>query len=427
MIARVRRRRCTRQMRFPSIILWLTVVALGGAVAYRVSPWYAGNRDEEPKFDTVPLGRGSVVARVTASGTLSAVMTVQVGSQVSGRIKEIYANFNDEVKQGQVIAKIDPQLFTAALAQSRANHRAAQGDLQKSQVQAQDAERQLTRTKELAARKLVAQADLDTAQANADMARATVASSAGRLEQAKAALNQAEVNLNYTTIESPITGVVISRNVDRGQTVAASMQAPILFVLAEDLRKMQVDTSVAEADVGKLEDGMKASFTVDAYPNERFEGVVRQIRNSPTTVQNVVTYDAVVDVANPELKLRPGMTANVTFVFAERPDTLRVPNAALRFRPTADMLGTKDGAGAPAPAVKAATKVVNPRSNKRTVWVLRGQTPSPVEITTGITDGSFTEVLAGELHEGDAVITDTAGGAKPGTPGSGGMPMRRVL
>ncbi|HKP57073.1 MAG TPA: efflux RND transporter periplasmic adaptor subunit, partial [Polyangiales bacterium] len=334
-------------MRPISTIAWLTALALGGLATYRFGPWFTSDADKQPRFETTQLSRGPIVAKVTASGTLSALVTVQVGSQVSGRIKKLHATFNSEVKKGQVIAELDPQLFKAALEQSRANHSAAKGDLLKAKVQAADAERQLTRTRELAQRNLVAQAELDTAQANADVANAQVAASSGRLEQARAALNQAEVNLTYTTISSPIDGVVISRNVDEGQTVAATMQAPILFVIAEDLRKMQVDTSVAEADVGKLKPEMAASFTVDAYPSERFEGKVRQIRNSPQTVQNVVTYDAVVDVQNPELKLRPGMTANVTFVFADAADALRVPNAALRFRPSAELTGARGGAEAP--------------------------------------------------------------------------------
>jgi HlyD family secretion protein len=416
-------------MRSISTILWVTVLLLGGAAAYRFSPWWKGG-EKPPLYETAKLGRGPIVAKVTASGTLSALVTVQVGSQVSGRIKELHADFNSDVKKGQLIAKIDPQLFVAALEQARANYSAAKGDLLKSNVQSQDAERQLQRTKSLAAQKLVAQADYDTAQANADIAKAQIAASAGRVEQTLAALHQAEVNLTYTTIESPIDGVVISRNVDIGQTVAASMQAPILFVIAEDLHKMHVDTSVAEADVGKLTAGMKATFNVDAYPNEKFEGEVKQIRNSPQTVQNVVTYDAVIDVSNPDLKLRPGMTANVTFVYAEQPDALRVPNAALRFRPSPDLSEPRPrGGGGAKTLAKTLVKASDPSSRKRTLYMLRDGKPAPVEVTTGITDGSYTEILTGSLRDGDTVITDTAStGVKPAaTPGGGGMPMRRVL
>jgi HlyD family secretion protein len=417
-------------MRFKSATLWLAALVIAGGTAYRLSPWWHG-AEKPPEYETTELGRGPIVAKVTASGTLSALVTVQVGSQLSGRIKQLYADFNSEVKKGQLIAEMDPQLFMATLEQARANYSAAKGDLLKSQVQSQDAERQLKRAKSLADQNLVAQADYDTAQANADIAKAQIAASSGRVQQTLAALHQAEVNLAYTTIESPIDGVVISRNVDVGQTVAASMQAPILFVIAEDLHKMHVDTSVAEADVGKLSPGMKATFNVDAYPSERFEGHVRQIRNSPQTVQNVVTYDAVIDVDNPDLKLRPGMTANVTFVYAEQRDALRVPNAALRFRPAPEPNDASKKPGRPGDVktlTKTISKAADPSSRKRTLYVLRDLKAVPVEITTGITDGSFTEVVSGELREGDSVITDTAGGKPASAPGGGGMPpMRRVL
>jgi HlyD family secretion protein len=346
------------------------------------------------------------VAKVTATGTLSALVTVQVGSQVSGRVQALYADFNSQVKKGQRIARIDPQLFEAAVAQARANHLAAQGNLAKARAQAVDAARQRDRARALAEKKLVAQAELDTAQATAEMAEAGVEAARGSVEQARAALHQAEVNLAFTDIVSPTSGVVISRNVDVGQTVAASLQAPTIFVIAEDLAKMQVNTSVAEADVGRLRDGMDASFTVDAYPSEVFRGKVRQIRNSPQTVQNVVTYDAVVDVENPELKLRPGMTANVTFVYAQKDDVLRVPNAALRFRPPPEMLAAQ-----PANANANARPAGQP-PDRRTVWVLRGGTPATVAIRSGISDGSFTEVVEGELQPGDEVVTDATGGSR---------------
>ncbi|HEY6098021.1 MAG TPA: efflux RND transporter periplasmic adaptor subunit, partial [Anaeromyxobacter sp.] len=279
------------------------------AAALGVWRWGAGSRGGALSFETARVDRGRIVAKVTATGTLSALVTVQVGSQVSGRIASLDADFNSPVRKGQVIARIDPQLFQAAVEQARANAVAAQGNLAKAKAQALDAERQLERARTLAERRLVAPADLDTAQAGADAAKASVQAAEGTLAQARAGLNQAEVNLAFTRIVSPTDGVVISRNVDVGQTVAASLQAPTLFVIAEDLGKMQVDTSVAEADVGRLQAGMPASFTVDAFPGEVFRGTVRQVRNAPQTVQNVVTYDAVVDVSNPDLKLKPGMTA----------------------------------------------------------------------------------------------------------------------
>ncbi|MBS1111192.1 MAG: efflux transporter, family, subunit, partial [Anaeromyxobacteraceae bacterium] len=245
----------------------------------------------------------------------------------------------------------------------------------------------------------------------------------GNVAQTRAALRSAEVNLAYTNIVSPTNGTVISRNVDVGQTVAASLQAPTIFVIAEDLAKMQVDTNVAEADVGRLKAGMTASFTVDAYPGEVFRGKVRQIRNAPQTVQNVVTYDAVIDVDNPELKLKPGMTANVTFVYAEKEDVLKVPNAALRFRPPPSLLGDGKG-GAPGAGgggggggsgLRAGAAGGRPGEapDRRTVWTLADNKPSPQKVKTGISDGTFTEVVEGELKAGDVVITDALGAGSP--------------
>jgi HlyD family secretion protein len=400
---------------------WIAVGILAVAVGVLLWRSHQAKLKAEWKYETSPIERGKIVAKVTASGSLSALVTVQVGSQVSGRIAALYADYNSTVKKGELIAKIDPQLFEASVAQARANYVAAEGNLAKAKAQALDAERQYKRSVTLAERKLIAQADLDTAQATADAAKAAVDAAVGTVEQAKAQLHSAEVNLAYTNIISPTDGVVISRNVDVGQTVAASLQAPTLFLIAEDLRKMQVDTSVAEADIGQLHQGMRATFTVDAYPTETFVGTVRQVRNAPQTVQNVVTYDAVIDVRNSDLKLKPGMTANCTFVYAENDDALRVPNAALRFRPPAELLaslgpkaapgrrgpraaaGQAGPAGAPRPKAAAA-------SDRKTVWVLRAGKPVAVEIRTGITDGINSEVLEGELAVGDRVITDVSGG-----------------
>jgi HlyD family secretion protein len=400
------------------------------AAGFAIFAWRSSARKPPSRFETSRIDRGPIQAKVTATGTLSALVTVQVGSQVSGRVSALYADFNGRVEKGQLIARIDPQLFQAAVEQARANYTAAQGNLAKARAQEVDARRQYARSQALAAEKLIAQSDLDTAQANAEVAKAQVVASQGALEQARAALHQAQVNLAYTAIVSPTSGVVISRNVDVGQTVAASLQAPTLFVIAEDLAKMQVDTSVAEADVGRLRDGMPATFTVDAYPSEVFRGTVRQIRNSPQTIQNVVTYDAVVDVANPDLKLRPGMTANVTFIYAAKEDVVRIPNAALRFHPPAGIVApapaSRRSEGAPRAAARSAAPggaadATSP--DRRTVWVLSGERPSPVRIRTGISDGSLTEVVEGELHPGDAVVTDTAGSETGGGPPA----FRRIL
>jgi HlyD family secretion protein len=408
----------------------------------------AGCRSSRPKvqWETAAVDRGRIVARVTATGTLSALVTVQVGSQVSGRIQQLLVDYNSPVKKGQLIAKIDPQLFQAALEQARANFAAAEGNLLKARVLADQAEIDFKRQSSLSERKLIAPADYDLAKSNLAAAKAQVAVNQGNLQQAKAALNQARVNLAYTNIVSPTDGVVISRSVDVGQTVAASLQAPTLFVIAEDLRKMQVDTSVAEADVGKLTAGMEATFVVDAYPGERFKGKVRQIRNAAQTVQNVVTYDAVIDVDNGELKLRPGMTANVNFIFASRDSVLRVPNAALRFRPSQDLAvalemtgkrlqrpdevpgaasgsaqaASAGGSGRPRPQGGAGKG--DESSDRKSVWVLADGAARSIRIKVGASDGSKTEVVEGPLAESDTVITDATVTGLPSKPGLPGMP-----
>src|SRR3954470_3262125 len=429
--------------------LWIVlglVVVVGGALG--VWKW---RRDAAasavPRYDTVAVDRGPIVAKVTATGTLSALVTVQVGTQVSGRIKEIKVDFNSQVKKGQVIAKIEPALFAAALESARANYLAAQGTVTKLEAQAENAKLQYDRAQALFDRKAIAQADLDTARATMRAANGDVTAARGNMEQAKASLHQAQVNLDYTTIVSPTTGVVISRSVDVGQTVAASLSAPTLFLIAEDLTKMQVDTSVAEADIGKLKPDMDATFTVDAYPSRQFKGKIRQIRNAPQTQQNVVTYDAVIDVANPGLELRPGMTANVTFIYDHRDSALRVANAALRFQPPAELAraafgggprgaggaetggrggGGRRGAGGPPGGRHAAGGGETP--DRRTLWLLRGVAPTPVRVRAGGSDGTNTEIETTELHEGDRVVTDAevSGGDGKGQPAGSGA-FRRMF
>jgi len=279
---------------------WIFGVVLTAGLVSGVLVYASTSRKKgDIQFESARVDRGRIVARVTATGTLSALVTVQVGSQVSGRIKEIFVDFSSPVKKGEVIARMDRRLFEAAAEQARANRLAAEGNLAKARAQAEEAERQYQRAKVLAERQLISQAEADTRQAEQQAAMAAITAARGGLEQARASQHQADVNLAYTTILSPISGIVISRNVDIGQTVAASLTAPTLFTIAEDLRKMQVDTAVSEADVGKLKAKAIATFTVDAYPGEKFRGLVRQIRDAPQTLQNVVTYDAVVDVDNP--------------------------------------------------------------------------------------------------------------------------------
>lgn len=398
-------------------LAWLVTLGLVAACTIGVLRWRRAHQKPDSPLISVAAARGHLTAKVTATGTLSALVTVQVGAQVSGRIQKIMVDFNSPVKKGEVVAKIDPQLFVAAVEQAKANAIAADGNLAKAKAQAVDAERQYQRNQQLRDQKLIAQADLDTSQANAEAAKAQVTANAGAVEQAKASLHQAEINLDYTTIVSPISGTVISRNVDVGQTVASALQAPTLFTIAEDLKKMQVDTSVAEADVGKLTAGMPAIFTVDAYPNDRFKGTVRQIRNAPQSVQNVVTYDAVIDVDNSDLKLKPGMTANVTFVYASKTDALLVPNAALRFNPPASLLAPD--AGVPKRRKR------NQDPSQRTVWLDRGGKAVPVEIHIGVTDGTHTEVVGGPLAVGDRVITEST--APDNGPAHSGSSFRHGL
>jgi HlyD family secretion protein len=330
-----------------AIIGVLIVVAVGaGAGAY-----YVRRGNQEIQVITAPITRGDIVDSVGATGTLQAVTTVLVGSQVSGNISWLGADFNSIVKKGQVIARVEPSVFDAQLqqaranlAQTRANLSKAQSDLERTKVQLTDAQQKYTRAKELASRSLLPQSELDAAKIAVDTAEAMVASQQATVTQAQAgvaqsqaSVNQNQVNLDHTVIAAPIDGIVTQRSVDVGQTVAASMQAPTLFVIAADLTKMQVNANIDEADVGRIRPGQHVSFHVDAYPTETFEGTVSQVRLQPVVVQNVTTYGTVIDVPNPQLKLKPGMTANVKVEIAKRNGVLRVPNAALRFRPTAEV------------------------------------------------------------------------------------------
>jgi len=395
----------------------VAALGLGGGLMAFGGGHFTSKKARTFHLDKARVERGDLVARVTATGTVSPRVTVQVGAQVSGRIAELFADFGSRVKKGQVIAKLDSRMFGAAAEQSLANQAAAAGDLEKARAEAEAAEKQLERATKLAAQNLISKAELDTATTNAKAARAAVASAQGNRSQATASLNQARVNLGYTTIKSPIDGIVVSRNVDVGQTVAASLQAPTLFTIAEDLAKMQVHAAVSEADVGRLAPDMPATFTVDAYPDQKFSGVIRQIRDAPQTLQNVVTYDAVIDVDNADFKLKPGMTANVTFVYAERKDVLRIPSAALRFRPPDALLAERGPDGAPASKEKGKGKGKgkkgkdNPAAppeagEERSVWKLNGDGLAKVAVDVGVSDGNKVEIKSGQLAEGDVVVVD---------------------
>jgi HlyD family secretion protein len=414
----------------------VAALALGGGLAV-VRGAQLGAHKSAFHLEKARVERGDVIGKVTATGTLSALVTVQVGSQVSGRISELAADFGSRVEKGEIIARLDARLFAAEVQQQRASRDAARGQLAAARAKRTEADIELRRAEELDGKKLIAQAELDSKTAAAAAAHAAVQAAEGNLEQARASYNQAKVNLGYTTIASPIGGVVISRNVDVGQTVAASLQAPTLYTIAEDLGKMQVHTNVSEADVGKLATGLPATFVVDAYPDDRFQGVIRQIRDAPQSLQNVVTYDAVIDVDNPDHKLRPGMTANVTFVYAERKGVLRIPSAALRFRPPPELLAEATGApsgaatghgkkkkekekekAAAGTTAATATAPAPTDGRARSVWVLRGDRPVEVKIGIGIADGSQVEITSGELHEHDVLVTDAVSKAERAENGS---------
>ncbi len=376
------------------------VLVLLALVAVGVAGWRVSGSRAAPvvRYQTAVVDHGPIAAKVTASGAVSAITTVLVGSQVSGRIEHWYADFNTRVTKGQLIASIEPSLFRAAAAQARANHAVAKAGYDKAVANRLVAERNHARTLALFQQDLAARADLDAVEAQASSARADVEAADSVLIQTGAALDQAQLNLSYTRILSPIDGVVISRNIDVGQTVAASFQAPTLFTIAQDLTKMQVDTNVAEGDVGKIRDGMQATFTVDAYTTRTFSGRVRQVRNNAQTLQNVVTYDAVIDVDNGDLALRPTMTANCTFVYATKDDVVRIANAALRFKPDAGTIKAMTGTAGSPPAPPLAP-------DQRVVWVLRAGQPSAHIVRVGLGDGMETEI-EGDVRAGDVVVTE---------------------
>jgi len=544
-------------------VVSLVVVAIlvGGAVwGY----FYAQSRGSVPKYRLVRVERGPLTAAVSATGNLNAVITVQVGSQVSGQIKELMVDFNSIVKKDQVIARIDPDIFLAKVNQAKAdlessratvlnqeaqveraradieNARAALAESKaqtaKAQVAVVDSKRDFDRKTELFARKLIARSDLDTSQAAHDSAiaqveaarahdqalasaiqsstaqlrvvQAMLVSARAQVDQKNAALKQAQVDLDHTTILAPVNGVVVSRQVDVGQTVAASLQAPVLFTIAQDLTKMQVETSVDEADIGRLKLEDRATFTVDAFPGETFAGIVTQIRKAPQVVQNVVTYTVIVGVENPSGKLMPGMTANVKLVVAQKPSALKVPNAALRFRPAGVEAPTSSapaaggaasgtGSGGPPSVEEIRERLVKglnlsddqqkklepilqeSREQRRglqwlpsdaerrskaqkireaqrarireilteeqktrydemaasagearsgtvgRVWVIGADgKPAAISVTLGLSDGASTEVLRGDLREGQEVIVGSAGGR--GAPPQQGAPRLRL-
>jgi HlyD family secretion protein len=417
---------------------WAVILLIAGAVI-AAGVWYSQRgKNDAPQYQTMTVERGELTQMVTATGTLNPVVNVTVGSQVSGRISALNVDYNSVVSSNEIIAEIDPSTYQAAVEQSTADLANARANLELQQVE-------YNRSSELYTNKLISGSDYDTALATLHEAEAMV-----KIKQAS--LNNSMVNLAYCKIHSPVDGVVISRAVELGQTVASSFNTPTLFQIANDLTKMQIDSNVAEADVGGIEEGQDVSFTVDAYPYRTFHGAVVQVRNSPTTVNNVVTYDCVIGVTNADYKLKPGMTANASVIIAQREDALNIPNSALRFHPPETAAMSAD-TNAPAGQM---TNSESPRSGAsaqgggqgrrggggrargerpvvHTVYVLSGDEKNPVlqpvQIRTGISDGISTEVVSG-LNEGDKIVTgmvNTTGTAATTTAnpfGGGGFPRR---
>jgi HlyD family secretion protein len=401
-------------------VLLVATLALCGYFYFKQPP--------KPQFKTLKVERGSIVSTVSATGTLNAVVTVQVGTQVSGTISKLYVDFNSPVKKGEAIARIDPALFESAVQQSTGNSLNAGANLAKAKVTLADAKRTLNRNKQLLQEGIIAQSDLDVAQTAYDSAVTGVRAAEATVIQNRGALKQAQTNLNYSIIRSPVDGIVVSRNVDVGQTVAASFQTPTLFTIAQDLTKMQIETSVDESDISRLKVGQPATFTVDAYPDQQFTGEVIQIRNAPIVTQNVVTYVAVVGVSNKELKLKPGMTANVTVQTQKKDDVLKIPGAALRFK----LKTGKEEKGGKGPKPAKAQAGRGPEGGKagraggkdnavQKVYLLKQGKPVALSVATGISDGGFVEVVGGALKENDEVIVEQISDDKNKRPGMGPM------
>lgn len=382
----------SRRRRWP----WLVVIAVAlGVGGYLVRA--RASRPAVTRYLTGQVTRGDVREVVETTGTVQPMLQVQVGSQVSGRISRVYVDFNATVRAGALLAQIDPTTFQAAVAQARAAVMSAEASLQRARVNEQLSAQNLGRARALRAQNLNAQADLDAAEAQHNLALAEIAVARAEGARARASLQTAETNLGFTRIVAPIDGVVIQRAIDEGQTVAASFQAPLLFQIANDLRNMRIVANVDEADVARLRVDMAATARVDAFPGESFRGRVAEIRYGATTTAGVVTYPTVITVANPDLKLRPGMTATISVTSAEHTDVLRVPNAALRYRPS-----TEADAGAARPEPRAGS------GRRGRIYLLRGGRPSRVDVEVGLSDELVTEVRAANLAVGAQVITEEA-------------------
>jgi HlyD family secretion protein len=377
-------------------LLWsilLATLLFGGGAYY----WESDARAVAPALTTAPVSRGSVVARVSATGTMEPVDTVEVGTQVSGTIASLGADFNQPVTRGQTIATLDPAVLTSQVTQAEATVIRLRAELQKASVQLDDARLKLSRAEQLSQRQLIPAQDVDTARSDARVAEVTVAAAKAQLDQAQASLDQARVNLSHTVIVSPVNGIVLSRNVEVGQTVAAGLQAPTLFVIARNLDILQLNAKVDESDVGRVTTGQPVSFTVDAYPGQTFSGTVRQVRLQPVVTQNVVSYTTIIDVPNPRGQLKPGMTATLDIEVARSDDVLRVPASALRFTPSASVLASTGSSSDGAPSDRG------PR-----VWIRTVDGLTPVAVQAGLSDNVTVAVSGAGLQEGMDVVTGAA-------------------
>ncbi|HEV3027806.1 MAG TPA: efflux RND transporter periplasmic adaptor subunit [Planctomycetota bacterium] len=410
------------------LILSVVVLAAGGGAT-----WWFGfhNGKGDVKYRLGKVEKGDLRVTVTATGTVQPFLLVQVGTQVTGTIQKLLVDFNSKVKANQVVAQIDPAPFQAKVDQDKANLVQAEANVIRVKAMLTQADKELVRSRELQKKELISPSDLDTAIATYDSLVAQVKVADATVVQAQAQLESSMVNLRYCTIVSPIDGIVIARSVDVGQTVAASLAAPTIYIIADGMKKIQVQASVAEADIGRIKDDMEVTFAVDAHRNDTFKGKVTQIRLSPTTVQNVVTYTVIIDADNPEGKLLPGMTANVSFEIAQYNDVVKIPNAALRFTPPGAMVeppakdpppkkdasadghaarkGEGDGPpkseGDPSHKAPVGTAKVHDRRNTGHVWVLGADgNPSMISVTTDATDGAYTRMMKGELAEGQEVL-----------------------
>lgn len=443
-------------MKKKTIISLLTFIAVGGIIlGFTV---FNSNKNYGIQYKTEMIDKGNIEALVITTGSLTPVNIVDIGSQVSGKIEKLNVDFNSEVKEGQIIAELEKTSFLIRVQQNEANYQSAQARLEKEKVTLGSKKKKYDRSLELFEKNLISYEEKESAETQYLSARTDLQSAESGLKQAKSQLDSSKVDLAYTIIKSPIDGIIINRNINKGQTVAASFQAPVLFQIANDLSKMQVKCDVDEADIGKIKEGQKVRFTVDAFPDESFTGKMSQVRYSPEIIQNVVTYTTIVEVENPDKKLMPGMTATVSVIIGEAKNKLLVPNSALRFTPQLssdemktiyeDMRKERDKSGAlqvngptegnhEKKSSQSRTQFSNKtgqgrqedlRKNASRVWIMDGNGKiKPVTIKTGVTDNSYTEVTGGNLKEGQKVITAVQSGSEKSKSSQDSNSMREMM